>query len=261
MLIDTLRATAPRPFSKDELVQQVKALADQDGIVRKVRQRGIDFEPSSANLQALRNAGARAALLEAVRTARRAKPFVAQTTAGPPLPPPVVEGKPVALICGPADTDVPVFADPGNLGSIVTHLRCGERVTFVGRVTAPPGVAKIQYAGGKEGYVANAYLEASIATPGGDVTAPVPLYKPDPEYTREAARDGIEGRLRFWIVVDAQGNVSDIQEMSDPLGDGLDKSAMDTVKSWKFEPAKRDGVPVPVRVMVEVSFRLRKGPQ
>jgi TonB family protein len=172
-----------------------------------------------------------------------------------------VEGKPVALICGPAETDVPVFADPGNLGSIVTHLRCGERVTFVGRVAAPPGVAKIQYAGDKEGYVASAYVEGAMATPGGNITEPIPIYKPDPDYTPEARRDRIQGTVSLWIVVDAQGNVSDIQEMSDPLGDGLDKSAMDTVKTWKFTPAKRDGVPVAVRVRVEISFRLYKDAQ
>ena len=30
---------------------------------------------------------------------------------------------------------------------------------------------------------------------------------------------------------------------------------MDTVKTWKFTPATRKGVPVPVRVMVEIDFR------
>jgi len=28
------------------------------------------------------------------------------------------------------------------------------------------------------------------------------------------------------------------------------------VSTWKFKPGTRQGVPVPVRVMVEVSFRL-----
>jgi TonB family protein len=260
-LIETLRTATPRAFSKEELLQLLRSRIDQNGIAQKVRQRGIDFEPGTANLQALRIAGARAPLVEAVRTAKRAKPFVAQTPASSSLPPPLVEGKRRTLICAPGDSDVPVFSDPGNLGSIVTHLKCGEPVTFLGEVTAPPGVSKIQYADGKEGFVANAYLEAAIATPGEGITAPSAIYKPDPEYTPEARRDGIEGTVRFWIVVDAQGNVSDIQQISPPLGDGLDKSAMDTVKTWKFTPAKRDGVPVPVRVGVEISFSLHIGPQ
>jgi TonB family protein len=32
--------------------------------------------------------------------------------------------------------------------------------------------------------------------------------------------------------------------------------AIETVKTWKFKPATRNGVPVPVRVVVEVTFRL-----
>jgi TonB family protein len=254
VLIDALRAAVPRPYSKDEIVQQLRARVDQDWIAQKVRQRAIDFEPGNANLQALRNAGARAPLLETVRTAKRAKPFVAQTPAGPTMAPPLVEGKAATLICEPSDLDVPVFSDPNDLGKIVTRLRCGEHVTFLGRVVAPPGVDRIQYADGKEGFVANSFLESSIATPGGGVTAPSPIYKPDPAYTPEARRDRIEGTVILWIVVDTQGNVSDVHENSEPLGQGLDQSAIDTVKTWKFNPATRDGVPVAVSVRVEVSF-------
>jgi TonB family protein len=255
-LIETLRSATPRPFSKEELLQLLRSRMDQNGIVQRVRERGIDFEPGTANLQALRNAGARPPLVEAVRTAKRAKPFVVRTPDGSSLPPPLVEGRRTTLTCAPGDSDVPVFSDPGNLGSIVTHLKCGEPVTFLGRVAAPPGVSKIQYADGKEGFAASAYLEAAIATPGGDVSMPTAIYQPVAEYTPEARRDRIEGIVKLWIVVDADGNVTDVQESSAPLGDGLDQRAMDTVKKWKFTPAKRHGVPVTVRVATEVTFRL-----
>jgi TonB family protein len=254
-LIDTLRAIAPRPFSKGELLQMLTTRMDQDWIAQKVQVRGIDFGPDSEDLQALRNAGARAPLLETVRTAKRAKPFVAQTPPGPTLAPPLVEGKVATLICDSSDSDVPVFAVPNDLGRIVARLRCGEHVTFLGRVVAPPGVSKIQYAEGKEGFVSNSFLESSIATAADGVTAPIPIYKPDPQYTPEARHDRIEGVVSLWIVVDAQGNVSDALEKSEPLGEGLDKSAIDTVKTWRFNPATRDGVPVAVRVRVEVTFR------
>jgi TonB family protein len=256
VLIDALRTAVPRPFSKVELLQQLRTRVDQDWIAQKIKQRGIEFEPGAANLQALRSAGARAPLLEAVRTAKRAKPFVAQTPHGPTLTPPLVEGKTATLICDPSDPDVPVFSEANDLGKIAARLKCGEQVTYLGRVAAPLGVDKIKYADGKEGYVANSYLEASIATPGEGITEPVPIYKPDPNYTPQAAHDGIEGTVQFWIVIDAQGNVSDIKEVSEPLGDGLDQRAIDTVKKWRFNPATRGGVPLAVRVRVEVSFRL-----
>lgn len=259
-LIEMLRTTSPRAFTKDELLRLLARRVDQNWIAQKIRQRGIDFEPGNTNLQALRNAGARAPLVNAVRTARRGKPFVAQAAANSPLASLLERGQPATLLCSPIDSDVPVFAEPDNLGKVAARLRCGDRVTFLEPVAVPPGVDKIQYADGKEGFVADAYLQVPIATPGGDVSMPTAIYKPDPKYTPQAEHDGIEGTVKFLIVIDAQGNVSDIQETSPPLGGGLDKSAMDTVRKWKFIPAKRHGVPVPVRVGTEVTFRTSTKP-
>ncbi len=261
ILLDALRRASPRPFSKEELIQLLGTNMDQNGLVLQIRERGIDFEPVTANLQALRTAGAHTALLEAVRAARRAKPFAAQAPAVAAAPPVVAEGKPVNLVCGPGDSNVPVFAVPDNLGNIATHLPCGEQVVFLGNVPAPPGVDKIRYGDGKIGYIADDYIGSSMAGLGGDVKPPAAIYKPDPDYTPQATRAGIEGTIQFSVVVDTAGNISDIQEKSAPLGDGLDQSAIDTVKKWKFTPATRNGVPVPVRMTVEVSFRMGKGPK
>jgi TonB family protein len=159
-------------------------------------------------------------------------------------------------MCDPSDKDVPVFSDPHDIGVIVDHLRCGDHVIFLEKVTAPPGFDKVHYAVGKDGYIADSYLAAPLATPGEGVTAPIPNYKPEPGYTPEARRAGIQGKVTLAIVVDTQGEVTDVQEVSEALGGGLDKIAMDTVKTWKFTPAMRKGVPIPVRVNVEINFRL-----
>jgi len=90
---------------------------------------------------------------------------------------------------------------------------------------------------------------------GGNVTAPIPIYKPEPAYSEEARKAKYQGTVVLWIIVDAQGNVTDNRVVK-PLGLGLDEKALEAVKTWKFKPATRNGVPVPVRVMVEVSFRL-----
>jgi TonB family protein len=94
-----------------------------------------------------------------------------------------------------------------------------------------------------------------IFTVGNGVTAPVPIYKPEPAYSEEARKAKFGGTLTLWIVVDPQGNVRDVQLVK-PLGMGLDEEAMKTVRTWKFKPGLRQHVPVAVRVMVEVSFRL-----
>jgi len=90
---------------------------------------------------------------------------------------------------------------------------------------------------------------------GGGVSAPIPIYKPEPAYSEEARKAKYQGTVVLWIVVDAAGTVTDCRVVK-PLGLGLDEKAVETVRTWKFKPALRNNTPVPVRVMVEVSFRL-----
>ena len=90
---------------------------------------------------------------------------------------------------------------------------------------------------------------------GKEVSTPIPIYKPDPPYTPEARRAHLSGRVNLWAVVDATGKVVEVKESSKPLGQGLDDSAMNTVRTWKFKPGMREGVAVPVKVMVEVYFK------
>lgn len=63
------------------------------------------------------------------------------------------------------------------------------------------------------------------------------------------------GAVVLWIVVDTQGQVGNARVVK-PLGMELDEEALKTVRTWRFIPGKRNGTPVPVRVQVEVSFRL-----
>ena len=90
---------------------------------------------------------------------------------------------------------------------------------------------------------------------GNGVSAPVPLYKPEPPYSEEARKAKYQGTVELWIVVDTHGNVADVR-VARPLGMGLDEKAVEAVRTWRFKPAYRNGVAVPVRVMVEVMFRL-----
>ena len=259
ILINTLRTAAPRPFSTDELLQQLRSHLDQEVMAWKVRERAIDFEANAANLQALRSGGATPTLLDAVRAAKRVKPFVAQAPAGVApahMSSPLVGRKPATLICEATDRDVPVFDESGDLGKIVARLRCGEQITFLERVASPPGFDKIQLGDGKEGLVSNSNLELAIATPGGDVKPPVVIYKPDAKYTPQAEHDRREGVVKIWVVIDTQGNVTNAQESSTPLGDGLDENAIAAVKKWRFNPATRNGVAVAVRVEVAINFRI-----
>ncbi len=87
------------------------------------------------------------------------------------------------------------------------------------------------------------------------VSEPIAIYSPEPAYSEEARKAKFQGIALLWIVVDAQGMVRNAQ-IAKHLGMGLDEEAVKTVSTWKFKPALRQGVAVPVQVEVEVSFRL-----
>ena len=94
----------------------------------------------------------------------------------------------------------------------------------------------------------------------GKFTPPVALSKPDPPFTEKARIAKYSGSLVLWVGIDAQGNVANIAARRPWLPFGLTEQAIETVRTWKFQPAMRDGTPVSTRVFVEVHFRLLGSP-
>ncbi len=91
---------------------------------------------------------------------------------------------------------------------------------------------------------------------GGRISAPTPIYSPDPEFSDEARRAKYQGVCVVSLIVDAQGNPQNVRVVR-ALGMGLDEKAIETVQKWKFKPAMKDGrTPVPVMITVEVDFHL-----
>jgi periplasmic protein TonB len=90
---------------------------------------------------------------------------------------------------------------------------------------------------------------------GGGVSAPRPIFTPDPEYSEEARKAKYQGTCVLWLVVGPDGKTRDIK-VARTLGLGLDEKAIEAVKQWKFEPAMKGDTPVAVQVNVEVTFRL-----
>lgn len=90
---------------------------------------------------------------------------------------------------------------------------------------------------------------------GGDVKAPRPIYTPDPEYTEKARKQHKEGTVLIRMVVGSDGTPRDVKVYR-PLSADLDESAMNAVKQWKFSPGTKDGEPVAIQLIVEISFHL-----
>ena len=91
----------------------------------------------------------------------------------------------------------------------------------------------------------------------GGITAPTCVHCPAPEYTSEAHAAKFQGAVVLEVVVGADGQAGRIILLRG-VGLGLDESAIETVKKWKFKPAVGpDGNPVSVLVPIEVTFRTR----
>jgi periplasmic protein TonB len=87
------------------------------------------------------------------------------------------------------------------------------------------------------------------------VTAPVAKFTPEPDFTEEARRAKYQGTVVLAAVVGPDGRPRNIRVVRG-LGMGLDEKAIERVKTWLFEPGKRNGTPVAVAMNFEVDFRL-----
>ena len=90
---------------------------------------------------------------------------------------------------------------------------------------------------------------------GGGVSAPVLLFKVEPEYSEEARKAKYQGTVLLYIEVDPSGHATNIR-VQRSLGLGLDEKAIEAVKKWKFRPGAKDGKAVTVAATIEVNFRL-----
>ncbi|MBS0194862.1 MAG: energy transducer TonB [Proteobacteria bacterium] len=77
-----------------------------------------------------------------------------------------------------------------------------------------------------------------------------------PQYPRQALRDGVEGSVRVRVMIDEQGNVSDVQVVYGSGSNLLDRAALDAVREWHYQPAIHHGQPVASTVDVPIDFKL-----
>jgi periplasmic protein TonB len=90
---------------------------------------------------------------------------------------------------------------------------------------------------------------------GGGVSPPRIIYQIDPEFSEEARKAKYQGTVIVNVEIYPDGRVHNAR-IARSLGLGLDEKALEAVRQWKFEPARKDGQPVAVLVNVEVNFRL-----
>ena len=88
-------------------------------------------------------------------------------------------------------------------------------------------------------------------TPG--ITPPKATYSPDPQYPDVPVDTEPRAVVVMLIGVDTHGHVKPVRVVRSSA-QVFEKSAVATVKTWKFKPAKKNGKPVPVQITVEMRF-------
>jgi TonB family protein len=87
-----------------------------------------------------------------------------------------------------------------------------------------------------------------------NMRAPRPYRRVKPPYPQAAALAEVEAVVDVLVDIDARGEVTRI-EIARWAGYSLDQSVVDTVKQMHFFPAMRDGVAIPMRVLLRYNFR------
>lgn len=98
-------------------------------------------------------------------------------------------------------------------------------------------------------------LSGPIDRIGKGVSPPKVMSHTEPGFSEAARKAKYQGTVVLSLVVDKMGQVRSIRIWK-PLGFGLDQKAVETVATWRFDPAKKDGEPVNAEIAVEVDFHL-----
>jgi len=104
--------------------------------------------------------------------------------------------------------------------------------------------------------------QATSSTAGADVdqlprklhTNPAPPYPPDAFARRQ------QGVVFLDVHLNPRGLVDDIAVLKSSGVASLDRAALETVRGWRFEPARRSGSPVSMSVTVPVRFEITGRP-
>ncbi len=84
---------------------------------------------------------------------------------------------------------------------------------------------------------------------------PTPVKTPPPEYPDSMRRSGVTGMVALKVEIDETGAVTNCS-VSKSSNTEFEEPALKAVRSWKFTPAKKDGAPVKVSLVIPIKFNL-----
>ena len=93
----------------------------------------------------------------------------------------------------------------------------------------------------------------------GNVMARNLLHRDEPEYPLVAKVAGVEGLVVLRVVIDSSGAMQEAEVVQGHPA--LRNAALESLKSWRWEPIKVDGETVSARTTIAINFVLRPGAQ
>jgi len=100
--------------------------------------------------------------------------------------------------------------------------------------------------------------KTTLRSEGGTRTLAKPNYlkNPPPPYPEDARRQSLEGRVRLSVYVNTEGRVQNLEVIQSSGVPSLDQSALRTVRTWRFQPARLGAIPISSTVIVPITFKL-----
>jgi protein TonB len=83
------------------------------------------------------------------------------------------------------------------------------------------------------------------------------LENPAPAYPPLSRRVGEQGKVMLRVLVNAKGTADTVELRSSSGSNRLDEAALESVKHWRFVPARQGDQPVPAWVLIPITFSLK----
>jgi TonB family protein len=153
---------------------------------------------------------------------------------------------------------IQALSQEANMTRPERRWTAGVAIAVVAAITAGTVWAMPMPGGGASASQSARTAQDEVFDIGNGVTSPRVTHEVKADYTKAALDAKVHGEVWLSVVVKKDGTVGDVQvRQSLDTEFGLDDAAVAAMRQWTFEPARRDGEPVAVRVTVEMRFTLK----
>ncbi|MBB1075871.1 energy transducer TonB [Rhodoferax sp. 4810] len=184
----------------------------------------------------------------------------------PPPPPPVAEPEPppMPMPIKPAVAASPAPSVPVQIKPVKPRKKPVVKKPKSPAVARPVAPAPQSAKSPARRATRATHPRRATASPAPIAAAPVTsspaayLSNPAPIYPTSARQQGVEGTVQLRVLVNASGQASVVQVARSAGANALDQAAVQAVRRWRFQPARRNGAAISAWVQVPIRFKLNR---